>query len=152
MALLETRDFGRISYQPETVIVFPEGLPGFEARREFLALAFPETAPLIYLQSLEDPGLCFIAMPVLAVDPRYRLSLQEEDLRRLGLATDRQPRIGDEVVCLSILSIRETGPTANLLAPVVIHAHTRTAVQAVIAESGYSHQHVLLPEEAAVCS
>jgi flagellar assembly factor FliW len=51
-----------------------------------------------------------------------------------------------------VLSIREGGPTANLLAPLVINMRNLKAVQAVAAESGYSHQHVLLPEEAPVCS
>ena len=47
--------------------------------------------PLIYLQSLEDPGLCFITMPILAVDPRYRLRVSGEDLDKLGLTRERQP-------------------------------------------------------------
>jgi flagellar assembly factor FliW len=51
-----------------------------------------------------------------------------------------------------VLSIRETGPTANLLAPIVVNLRNRRAVQAVAAESDYSHQHALMPEEASVCS
>jgi flagellar assembly factor FliW len=53
------------------------------------------------------------------------------------------------VLCLAVLSIRETGPTANLLAPVVINPKACRAVQAVAEGGGYSHQHALEPLEAA---
>jgi len=51
-----------------------------------------------------------------------------------------------------VIAIRETGPTANLLAPIVENLRNLKAVQAVAPESEYSLQHVLLPEEAPVCS
>jgi flagellar assembly factor FliW len=140
------------STQPEWAIEFPSGLPGFEARRRFAAIKFEESAPLIFLQSLEDPALCFITLPVLAVDPQYKLAVSGEDLGQLGLAPGKQPRIGTDVLCLTVIAIRESGPTANLLAPIVVNLRTLMAVQAVAAESEYSLQHVLLPEEAHACS
>jgi flagellar assembly factor FliW len=152
MPVLETQKFGRISYQEKSEIDFPAGLPGFEERHRFLAVQLPETNPLVFLQSLEDAGLCFVTLPVLAVEPRYRLRVSGEDLERLGLAGGRQPRIGADVLCLAVLSLRAGGPTANLLAPVVVNVASLKAVQAVMPDSGYSHQHVLLPLEAAVCS
>ncbi|HEV3199835.1 MAG TPA: flagellar assembly protein FliW [Bryobacteraceae bacterium] len=151
MPVVETSNFGIISYGPEASIEFPRGLPGFDDRRRFVALQFEDTAPLVFLQSLEVPDLCFITMPVLAVDPQYRLAVTGEDLGQLELSPKRQPRIGEEVLCLAVLSLGEGGPTANLLAPVVVNLRNLKAVQAVAAESGYSHQHVLVAEEALVC-
>jgi flagellar assembly factor FliW len=152
MPVQETRKFGRISYEEESQIDFPAGLPGFEDRRRFLALQLPDTNPLVFLQSLEDPDLCFMTLPVLSVESRYRLRLCGEDLGRLGFTGGRQPRIGIDVLCLAMLSIRASGPTANLLAPVVVNVANLKAVQAVMADSGYSHQHALSAQEAAVCS
>jgi flagellar assembly factor FliW len=117
-----------------------------------VAVRFVESDPLIYLQSLEDPGLCFITMPVLSVDPLYKLTVTGEDLEQLGLPRTRQPRIGEDVICLTVLSVRESGPTANLLAPIVVNLLNRRAVQAVAPESEYSHQFDLMPQEASVCS
>jgi flagellar assembly factor FliW len=156
MPLLETKHFGKISYEPESELDFPCGLPGFEDRKRFVAVHFVENDPLIYLQSLEDPALCFITMPILAADPQYRLKVSGEDLGHLGLSPGRQPRIGDDVLCLTVLSLRETGPTANLLAPIVVNLRNRKAVQAVAPESDYTHQFDLIPQEvqpqeAAVC-
>ena len=152
MPSLETKNFGTISYELESAVEFPAGLPGFEERRLFLALRYPDTEPLVFLQSLEDPGLCFLTLPVLAVDPHYQLRVRAEDRERVGLPTGRPLRFGEDVLCLVVLSLRESGPTANLLGPVVINLGNRKAVQAVAPESGYSHQYALVPEEAPVCS
>jgi flagellar assembly factor FliW len=152
MPVMQTKNFGTISYESNSELEFPCGLPGFDSRRHFVALRFPESDPVVFLQSLEDSSLCFVTMPVRCVDSQYRLRVSEEDLGRLGLSPSRQPRIGEDVFCLSVLSIRESGLTANLLAPIVIDLKTRKAVQAIAPEGGYSHQYELLPEEAAVCS
>ena len=152
MPVMETKNFGQISFEPDSELEFPSGLPGFDSRRRFVAVRFAESDPLVYLQSLEDPELCFITMPILAVDPLYKLKVSGEDLDQLGLSPARQPRIGEDVLCLTVLSVRETGPTANLLAPIVVNLRNRRAVQAVAPESEYSHQFVLMPQEASVCS
>jgi flagellar assembly factor FliW len=147
----QTTNFGTISFGPESVFEFPNGLPGFEERRRFLPVQNPRTAPIVFLQSLEEPSLCFTTLPVWVVDPQYRLQVMEQDLEVLELTADRQPRIGDEILCLALLSIRNTGTTANLLAPVVVNLKNYKAVQAVSAESGYSHRHLLFPQEAVAC-
>ena len=148
---METKNFGKLCYEPDSELEFPTGLPGFESRRRFVAVSFAASDPLVYLQSLDDADLCFITMPILLVDPRYRLRVSDQDLEQLGLPRERQPRMGADVLCLTVLSVTETGPTANLLAPVVVNLKNRKAVQAVAPESNYSHQFVLLPEETPVC-
>ncbi|HEY1240528.1 MAG TPA: flagellar assembly protein FliW [Bryobacteraceae bacterium] len=152
MPSVETSYFGLISYEPDSILEFPKGLPGFDERRRFVALQFEDSRPLVFLQSLEEPGLCFITLPVLAVDPHYQLRVSDEDRELVGLPLGRPLRIGEDVICLAVVSIREDGPTANLLGPLVVNLRNRKAAQAVAPESGYSHQHRLVPEEAPVCS
>jgi len=152
MPSIETKNFGAVSYEPESIVEFPRGLPGFEERKGFIALRFSASEPLIFLQSLEDPALCFPTLPVLVVDPKYQLRVSQEDRELTGLAVGRPLVIGQDVLCLTVVSLRENGSSANLLAPLVVNLHNRKAVQAVAADSGYSHQHVLVPDEAAVCS
>src|SRR5690242_16688323 len=152
MPSVQTNYFGTIPYDEQATIEFPRGLPGFEERRRFVALRFADSQPLVYLQSLEDPGLCFITLPILAIDPGYQLQVSPEDRGLVGLAPGGPLRIGTDVLCLAVISVREGGPTANLLAPVVVNLSNHQAVQAVDAESGYSHQHQLVAQEAPVCS
>ena len=152
MPLLQSNNFGQVPYQPESVLEFPAGLPGFDDRRRFVAIHMRENEPLVFLQSLEDPGLCFITLPVRAIAPGYRLSVSEEDMGLLGLPAGRQPQFGEDLLGLAVVAVKESGPTANLLAPIVVNLANRRAVQAIAPGSDHSWEHPLLPAEAPVCS
>jgi flagellar assembly factor FliW len=116
-----TKYFGTIEYQPEAVIRFSSGLPAFEEETEFLTLEPASSAPLVFLQSLRRPGLCFLTLPMEIVAPEYSLEMTKEDIASLGLDAARQPRPGADVRCLAMLAVPKAGGiTANLLAPVVI--------------------------------
>ncbi|MCC6861504.1 MAG: flagellar assembly protein FliW [Bryobacterales bacterium] len=151
MPAVQTEHFGWMEYEEDSVVEFPSGLPGFEQERRFVAIEQHDAKPLVFLQSLATPALCFLTLPVLAVYPKYELAITGEDLQELELPAGRPPHIGRDVLCLAILSLNENRPpTANLLAPVVVNLKTRRALQAVRPDSAYSHQHPL-PEPPA-CS
>ena len=107
MPCFQTKNFAAISYETDAIVEFPNGLAGFEERRLFLALQFEDSAPLVFLQSLEDPGLCFITLPVLVVDREYRLQVSAEDRELVGLPAARGLRMGEDVGCFAVISIRE---------------------------------------------
>jgi flagellar assembly factor FliW len=160
MPQFDSPHFGTIEYTDDQVVEFPQGLPAFEDQTRFLAHQRMETQPVIYLQSLTTPNLCFITLPVETVVPAYRLSLSVEDRRALGLDETKQPQIPTdgtptEVLCLAIVTIppseSKPQPTANLAAPVIIHRETRRAIQAIQTEGWYSHQHPL-PVGEGTCS
>jgi len=139
-----TKYFGTLEYSADAVVEFPDGLPGFEQRRCFLVLRQPATEPLVFLQSLEQPDLCFITLPAQAACPGFRLAIPPEDLEALQLRPYQQPVMGREVLCLTIISIAEDATvTANLLAPLVINLQTRRGRQPIMVESEYSHRHRL---------
>ena len=141
MALALTRDFGELAYEPAQEWHFAHGLPGFEDQNRFILIERPDLAPVVLLQSLQNPALCFLAVSVWVADPAYQVGITPDDLDALGLR--RQPQPGDETVCLAILSRSGEAFTANLLAPVVCNPLTRGALQAVRADAVYSHRHPL---------
>lgn len=148
----DTRYFGPVEYDEQSVILFPDGIPAFERERRFLALRQPINEPLVFLQSLTNPNLCFATLPALSACPGYQLSMTPEDLDGLGLDTVRQPVIGRDVLCLAILSLEEnTPPTVNLLAPIVVNLRTLRGRQAIQMDSRYTHREALPLREAA-CS
>jgi flagellar assembly factor FliW len=143
MPEIVTRQFGKLEFDESAVLHFPAGLPGFESRTRFLLIERPGTAPLLFLQSLDAPKLCFVAAPMHSIDPDYALAMTPEDQQILSLSSDS--------LILAVLSASASGRwTANLLAPVVIDKKARRAVQAVRADARYSHRHPL-PEPRA-CS
>jgi flagellar assembly factor FliW len=139
-----TKYFGAVDYQETDVVQFPSGLPAFEEETQFVAMEPPAQAPLVFLQSLRNSSLCFLALPVLTIDPDYRLQMTPEDLHSLNLEPGHQPGLRDGVICLALIAIAEDGfISANLLAPIVIHAGGHWGVQAIRVDSAYSHQHPL---------
>ena len=147
-----TKYFGSLEYLEDDVVQFPSGLPAFEEELEFLVIEPAAKAPLAFLQSMRQPGLCFLALPILAVAPDYALAMTLEDLEALHMDTGRQPEIGREVDCLAVIAPPQDGLlTANLLAPVVINRSNRFGVQAIRLDSTYSHQHPVAKVED-VCS
>lgn len=154
MPKLSTVYFPELEYSNQAIFDFPTGLPGFEDQIAFLFIEQPQTRPLVFMQSLLNPGLCFLALPVLTVDPEYCLSLSGEDSAALGLETGSTPRIGIDVGCFVLLTVSEdAAPTVNLMSPIVINLRSRKGIQSVPATSQYSLRHPLvLEKETAPCS
>ena len=141
MPQCETRYFGTVSCEDGAAIEFPAGLPAFENRRRFLPMEVLDRRPFLFLQSLEEPGLCFITLPVALIDPAYQLKMGADDRAVIGL----EPQT--EVLCLAVVSITPDGiPTANLLAPIVVNSRNRRAVQSVRDDSAYLCRHPLAAE------
>jgi flagellar assembly factor FliW len=140
MATIETQQFGTVEYTEDAIFEFPTGLPGFESQRRFLCMERPALRPLVFLQSLENPALCFITLPARSVDPDYELSVSLEDLQVLG--PTESPTIGDSLACLAIVCLGQDQPaTANLLGPVVLNKETRRGVQSIRDDTRYSAHH-----------
>jgi flagellar assembly factor FliW len=142
MPLVETKYFGTMSYQDESVFDFPLGLPAFEEEKRFVFIEIPKYAPLVFLQSLNQASLCFLALPIRVVDPNYRLAISPEDRVTLQLPLDPQAKASDGILALALVSLHDGfSATANLMAPIVVNVLTRRALQAIRLDRAYSHQH-----------
>lgn len=142
MPQLETKYFGRMDYKEESVFEFAAGLPAFEREKGFVFIETPDYAPLVFLQSLRQAALCFLALPVLAVDPEYRLAVSVEDRASLGLEPGHEPTADHGILALALVSLRDGfPPSANLMAPIVVNVQNRRGLQAIRMDRAYSHQH-----------
>src|SRR5512138_648877 len=104
-----TRYFGNMEYLDESVLHFPDGLPGFDCEHNFLPIQQPESAPLVYLQSLTLPDLCFVALPATVACRDYQPLLSEHDAELLESTPEQIGRL----LTLVLLSIAENRLTAN---------------------------------------
>ncbi len=120
---------GDIETDPDSELFFPCGLPGFENHRRMVPLEIPSHRPLVYLQSLESPEVCFVALPVYVIDPAFRLRLSEDDRANLQFPVDYDPEVGVDVLCLALLRKSGALVEANLNACVVINLRNRYGVQ-----------------------
>jgi flagellar assembly factor FliW len=128
--ILASKHFGEIEWDTASELLLPFGLPGFEDERRMVAVEVPAQRPLVFLQSAENPEVCFVCLPVRAIRPDYELVLSEDD--RLALRIDEQanPQIGIDVLCLSLLFPAAGRIESNLSAPVVINLNNLRCIQA----------------------
>jgi flagellar assembly factor FliW len=122
---------GEIEWNPGCELLFPGGLPGFETERRMIPVEIPAQRPLVYLQSLAHDNVCFLALPVLAINPDFQLRLPEEEKAAILLPEDCEPVIGADVLCLGLLVPSEHTVKVNLNAPIVINLHNSMGVQCV---------------------
>lgn len=126
---------GFIDINEEEIINFKKGIPGFEHLRKFSLVSRPDTEPIKWLVSLEDPD---VALPV--VDPwiiveDYSLTLEEEALADL----DHPQR--DRVLVLAVMDLHSENITINLLSPLVINLDKAIGVQLILDNTPYTTRH-----------
>ena len=104
------------------------GLAGFSQGERYALVEVSSTSPLFRLCSLEQPGLDFLVAPPVVFFPDYAPEIDDASAARLEL-TD-----AEDALLLVVLTVGEDAgsATANLMAPIVINARTRTAAQVIV--------------------
>ena len=149
----KTRLFREIALADETLIIFPEGIVGFPFLKTFALIhdAEDEKAPIMWLQSMEEPGF---AMPVIEpnlVKDDYNPTVNDEYLTPVGeLAPDQIYSLVTITVPPEIEKM-----SVNLKAPIVINMANNKAVQ-IIVEDDFKVKHPIYEtlrkrKEGAVC-
>lgn len=124
----ETRDFGEIQVEPGEIIQFAEPMFGFEQYKNYVLL-FDEQlkTDIAWLQSVDNPQVCFILMNSSCLLPLYNPELPEKVLDTLG-----DGELATWVVCFIPQEFKQA--TANLKSPVVINPQTRRGIQVILSE------------------
>jgi flagellar assembly factor FliW len=129
--IVRSTHLGDIEWSPGCELYLPAGLPGFEDERRMIPVEIPAQRPLVFLQSLDVPGTCFVSLPVRTIAPDYTLRLSEDDRQTLLFEPDTELSIGADVLCLALLVPFDNTVEANLDAPVVINLHNRRCIQSL---------------------
>jgi len=138
-AVVRSRWLGEIESDPRSELIFPAGIPGFENERRIIPVEIPSQRPLVYLQSVARPDICFAALPVFVIDPGFRLHLSEEECALLEWPESRDPVVGTDMLCLALLMSSGGAVRVNLNAPVVINLLNARGVQSIATDraTGY---------------
>ncbi len=125
-------------YEENELIIFDEGLFGFEECRKYLPLPIDQdNSDFILLLSVEDENLSFVIVNPFALMEEYRPSLSADDYKKVG--TDNEDDLAYYAVCV-IGDVPEKS-TINLKCPIVVNVRTRRAVQVILQGSGYGFRH-----------
>ena len=137
---LATR-FGALAQDPDRIILFPHGLLGFASQRRYLLADIPGAdAAFKLLQSIDDPELSFVVLPLDLSDG----PIAGPDL----LAARRALAIEDAALAvLAIVTLRAEAErvdfTVNLRAPLLVDTSRRLGYQHVLPDDAYPLRHPL---------
>ena len=131
---IETIRFGTVDVDETKLIVFDEGIPGLEEYRKYALLQFEESYPIIWLQSVDEGGICLPVMDTFAVLTGYVFDIDDEDVKELGLSGP------EDLHVVSVLVIPEEiqRMTVNLAAPIIINTVSGKAKQILLSGSDYN--------------
>lgn len=127
--------FGAFEVEPQNIVRFPAGLPGFEQCHHLVILSSPAIAPLQCLQALDGQLASFLVVDPRLVLPDYRCVLSGPDAERLGGADDTP------LLWLAVVTSRDEGDWVNLRAPIVINPSRMVGFQVIPHSSLYPLRH-----------
>jgi len=131
---IETVRFGSVEVDESKLISFGDGIPGLEEYREFALLQFEESYPIIWLQSVDEGGICLPVLDTFTVLTGYVFDIDDQDVKDLELKGPEQLHV------VSVLVIPDDiqGMTANLAAPIIINTVSGKAKQILLTGSDYN--------------
>ncbi len=123
--LVQTTRFGQIEANQEQVIVFPQGLIGFEACRHWLIVPDPQNPDVAWLQSLSQAQVALPMVSPRKFAPDYKVLIPSRQLSLLNM------RNSDRVFIMAVVSKSGKTLTANLRSPVIINLTKCLACQVI---------------------
>ena len=135
--IYKTRDFGEREIPDSKVIIFKQPVFGFDDYKRYTLIFDEEIGEqIVWLQSLEEPGLCFLLFNPSQYEEFYKPEITEENEKLLGTG---------DYACWTVLSLKDDfeASTVNLKSPVIINTTTGVAAQ-IILEQDYPVRHPIM--------
>lgn len=128
---VKTTRFGELRVEKEDVLVFPEGILGFEKLKKFFVVDPGDSTLILWLQSTEDETIAFPIIEPQIFKSNYVVKLLPVELNSLQLNGLENAKI----YCILTIPPDVTKMSANLKAPIVINNQSKSARQIVLQDS-----------------
>ena len=131
---IDTIRFGPVEIDEKKLLMFSDGIPGLEEYRKYALLQFEDSYPIIWLQSMDDGGVCLPVLDTYSVLDDYVFDIDETDVEELQLGGP------EDLHVVSVLVIPDDiqGMTVNLAAPIIINMLTGKAKQIILSGGQYN--------------
>lgn len=142
--IIETSRFGNVEVEDDLVFSFISPILGYEKLNKYVLVDHSEDSPFKWLQSVENKEVAFpVSFPAyFGID--YQFVIPEENAKQLDITS------GENVVTLNIVCIpqgKSEDSTINLLAPIIINAENKKAMQLILNDSKFSVRHKLFAKK-----
>ena len=131
---IETVRFGLVDVDEKKLISFEAGIPGLENYRKYALLQFEESYPIIWLQSVDDGGVCLPVLDTFSVLTGYVFDIDDGDVKELGLNGPEELHIVNVLVIPDDIQRM----TVNLAAPIIINTASGKAKQIMLSGGDYN--------------
>ena len=140
---IHTKYHGELEIQPEDILTFEKGIPGFSEEKEFTILPLSEDGIFQVLQSLSNNQLGFIIANPFQFFKNYDFKMEHSAVEELDLSSEK------DVLVYTILTFQDPfeKTTANLQAPIVINRVKQKGKQVILNDINYKTKHSLFSNE-----
>ncbi len=123
---------GEQQVDPDTILTFPQGIPGFEQQTRFKLFHQQGNDVLYWLQAIDDEYLTFSVTHPATFNINYQFSLSDEEEKLLDLQEN------DNLLIMIMLHKEESGeqPTVkgSIKFPLIINERSRFGIQKALLE------------------
>lgn len=123
--LVSTTRFGQIEVAQDQVILFPQGLIGFETCRHWVILPDGSNPDIAWLQSISQGQVALPVMSPRKLTTDYKVNVSRRQLSPITM------HASDRVFVLTVISKTGKTMTTNLRSPIIINMTRRLACQVV---------------------
>lgn len=130
---VKTKSNGIVNVKDDQLVVFPEGLLGFEQFTKY-ALIDSEYEPFIWLQSTEESNLAFLMIDPFLISSDYVADIDDATLKSIGVESP------EDIIIMTLVTIPKDGSaiTANFLGPVVINKKNKKCLQVILNDNRWT--------------
>lgn len=128
---LVSRQFGELEFEEKHVILFPDGIIGFQHYHHFLIIDDADSEPFRWLLPVDNGEFSFPLLDPYLLMPSYPLNPPDHEDWSVFVIASLAERTEDSVV--------------NLRSPVIIDNATRTGRQVILNDDSLPVRHPLIP-------
>lgn len=143
MIKIKTSRLGLIEIDPNRVIYFKGGLPGFESLTKYVLLSPPEFTPFHLLQSIEDGDMALIISNPFLFKEDYLPSIKEGVFKELEIKDDSQAAL----FTIIVIPDDYKKMTANLMAPIIINTDKLLGKQVILDNGNYPIRYPIFQDQ-----
>lgn len=142
---IQTKYIGDITIDPNNIINFENGLPGFNDEKKFVLLPIPGTSPGAFqtLQSTKTAELAFVVTNPYQMYQDYEFRLDQPTIDQLRIESE------EDLLILTIVTL--TTPfeksTINLKAPIIVNLKQQQGKQYILNNYSFPTKAPLIQEE-----
>ncbi|MDR0453523.1 MAG: flagellar assembly protein FliW [Deferribacteraceae bacterium] len=132
---------GKISYRDDDLITLTSPLLGFAELSDYLIISNTDYFPFLWLQSVEDPSVCFILIEPEPFFKDYKPKVNKRELKVMGVKELSELKM----FCIVVIPDDPKKATANLRAPIIVNFERKLAKQAVLEDETWDIRAPLFP-------